>query len=177
MSTTGADPTGDQGAYIRGGSAQPTPDARRLVRVVAAGVIAALVAVAVVLAFSASRDNSERSQLRGGGIPVAAHVTGCIAVSSGIAQAVTFYTCRASFTLDGREHTAALRGTGTLHPVGQQLAAVTVRGNPSLLYTAAAAADEHPTWTAYAGSVAAGSVAAVSLLAVLLWSRLRLRRG
>jgi hypothetical protein len=58
------------------------------------------------------------------------------------------YSCWGSFTLDGRTYRDGIPGTSLLAP-GRHLRVLTVPGDPALVDTPQALANEHPTATVY----------------------------
>jgi hypothetical protein len=160
-------------AYVRGGGVEI--DSRRAKRVVVwigVGVLAALV---IILTITAIHKNDGIDRLARHGVPVQVTVTGCVALASGTGATIVGYTCRGTFTLDGRLHHDAIGGSTIQHAVGQTLRGVTDPSNPGILSTARAVATTHASWTAY---IAPGIALVLLILvgALVLWRVRRARR-
>ena len=141
---------------------------------VAGSTAVALLAVSVTLAVEAAGRDSRIDSLRAHGVPVTVRVTDCLGLASGTGITESGFTCRGSFTLGGRTYREVIDGTTALQPSGTTVDAVTVPGDPQILYTARAAAALRVSWTAF---VPPGLlvVAALALLAPLLGSAQRRR--
>jgi hypothetical protein len=103
----------------------------------------------VVALFVAGADkNSEITQLRRQGVPVEVTVSSCLGLMGGSGSNLAGYSCKGSFTLDGRRYRTQIPGTA-LHPRGFKLRAVAVVDDPGLVSTPAAVASEHPSTTVF----------------------------
>jgi hypothetical protein len=143
-STTDEPTTDEHGGYIRGGGGVQV-DGRRVGLIVAGFAIIGLAVLVTVLSVGAVRENSRAHRLQRGAA-VEATVTGCLGNASGTGITASGYTCRAAFTLDGRQYDDVLGGTTVLFPTGQTVRAVTVAGDPAILSTADAVAAGHSSW-------------------------------
>jgi hypothetical protein len=123
-------------------------DARRVGGVIVGLVLVALAVLTVVLFVAAAHKNTQITRLRQDGVPVAIRVSGCLGLLGGSGSNPAGYTCRGSFTLDGRRHNEAIPGD-TLHPPGTMLRGVSVPGDPALVTTASALAGEHTSWRVF----------------------------
>jgi hypothetical protein len=121
---------------------------RRVVPVIVGLVLVALAVLVVILFVSADHKNSQITRLRHDGVPVAIKVTGCQGQLGGSGSNLAGYSCRGSFTLDGRRSTEAIPGD-TLHPPGAVLRGVAVPGDPALVTTVGALAGEHASARVY----------------------------
>jgi hypothetical protein len=168
MSDTPAEPTiGDTG-YIRGGGGVQI-GAGRLVRFLAGAAAVVLIALAIETAVSAANQNSRAAKLRNNGIPVEVTITVCTGISSGIAQAVQYYQCRGTYTLDGQQYNEVIGGIRASLPQGQTVPAITVRTDPALVTTATTVKDG-----SYIPTIVLGALGVMLLLGLLLRPR---RRG
>jgi hypothetical protein len=162
---------GDAG-YIRGGTGAPV-DLRRVLQVVLALGIVGLLTAVVVTTISASDQNSRNARLRRAGVPVVVTVTGCVGYGSGIAQAVNYYQCRGTYTMDGHRFDEVIGGLRAQEPVGERLAAVAVRGEASSVTTTRSVAKPGSTFAPYITPIALGAVAMMLALALGLELRRR----
>jgi len=166
MSDTPAEPTiGDTG-YIRGGGGVQV-SAGRVVRFLAGAAAVVLIALAIATAVSAANQNSRAAKLRNNGIPVEVTITGCTGISSGIAQAVQYYQCRGTFTLDGQQYSEVIGGVRASLPPGQTVPAVTTRTDPALVTTVTTVKDG-----SYIPTIVLGALGVM----LMLWLVLRARR-
>jgi hypothetical protein len=166
----------DDTSYLRGVRVAEV-DTGRVVRVLIAVGLVALVVLAVILTISAARQNSRLSTLRSRGVPVTVSVTGCLGISSGIGMAVEYWECRGTYTLAGQSYTEVIGGSRAHLREGQTVAAIAVPGDPGLLSTAAAAARKHSDWASYVTPMILGGVTAILIVGLLAWSKWRHRRA
>jgi hypothetical protein len=162
--STGEGPTGHGSDYIRGAGGVAV-DRRRIVMVIGAAVVVALLALAFVLAVEAAQRYQRIDRLRAEGVPVVVTVTDCLGLASGTGITEVGFSCHGTFRLGARHYHAGIDGTAQLYPVGASLDAVTVPGDPQILYTAAAASALHTPWTEFVAP-AALFLGAVAVLAV-----------
>jgi hypothetical protein len=168
--STGSTP-GDA-PYIRaGGGIEIEP--RRLVRVAIGFCVLVLVGIVIDMTVSAANQNSRQTKLRQQGVPVVVTVTGCLASGSGSGQTVEGYTCRGTYTVGSHRYNEVIGGTTIVHPVGQQLRAVAVPGEPTLVSTADGVAGTRSAWTPYITPTILGAVAIALALALFLWPKVR----
>jgi len=123
-------------------------DARRVASVVVGLVLVTLAVLTVVLFVAGAHKNAQITRLRQDGVPVAIRISGCLGLLGGSGSNPAGYTCRGSFTLDGRRHDEAIPGD-TLHPPGTMLRGVSVPGDPALVTTVGALAGEHASWKVF----------------------------
>jgi hypothetical protein len=123
-------------------------DARLVGRVTIGLVLVALATLAVVFFVAGVHHNSQITSLRTQGVRVTVTVTACQGQLGGSGSNVAGYTCRGTFTLDGRRHTEILAGNA-LHAPGSTEEAVTVAGDPALLSPVATVAAEHASATVF----------------------------
>ena len=146
--SAGATAPPEQPAYIRGGRTVEV-DGRRVAVFALGAVLAAMTTIALVLAAQANGTNARINRLHGHGVPVEATVTDCLGLATGTGITAAGYSCRGTFTLDGRRYTDVIAGTSALHAPGERLAAVTDPADPSVLSTGSALATARVTWTGY----------------------------
>lgn len=149
-------------------------DVRRLGRVALAVGMVGLAVLAGVLFAAGARKNSQITSLRQQGVPVTVTITGCVGQLGGSGSNAAGYSCRGSYTLDGRRHDEPVPGTTDYRP-GAHLAAVAVPGDPSLVAPAAAVAAERASARVYL-LPALLSAALVALAVTLLVRTRRTRR-
>jgi len=160
----GEGPGDDGPGYIRAGGGVSV-DRRRIVMVIGAAVVVALLALSFVLAVEAVQSYRRIDLLRAEGVPVVVTVTDCLGLASGTGITEVGFSCHGTFRLGARQYRAGIDGTAQLYPVGASLDAVTVPGDPQILYTAAAAGALHTSWTEFVAP-AALFLGAVAVLAV-----------
>jgi hypothetical protein len=97
-------------------------------------------------------------------VPVTVTITGCTGYGSGIAQAVNYYQCTGTYTLDGGFYTEVIGGLRSQMPNGHQLAAVVVRGDPASVTTAGSVAKPGSRFAPYITPIALGAVVVVLAL-------------
>lgn len=133
--------------YIRGGGGVRL-DPRLVVTVLAAGVAVVVLVVSVSLAAATASANRRADRLRTAGVPVAATVTGCLGIGSGVGMGVEYWSCRASYVVGSRKVSATLAGSRHLLRDGQVVAARAVPGDPGSLTAVAAvpAATAHGSY-------------------------------
>ena len=132
-----------------------------------------LAVLVVILFLAGAHKNSQITELRQHGVPVEVRVSGCLGLLGGSGSNQAGYSCRGTFTLDGRSYNEVVPGN-ILHPPGTMLRAVTVRSDPHLLDTARALANEHSSPKVFI--LPAVLLAVFILLAVVLVHRRRRRR-
>jgi hypothetical protein len=177
MSATPPGSTPDETPYIRA-RAGGQVDVHKVGRVVLAFCVLVLAGVTVATAVGAAHQNSAQTKLQRRGVPVEVTVTSCFSFGDGIGQAVNYYGCHGTYTLDGHRYSAAIGGTRTYHPAGQKLSAFTVRGDPGLLSTATAVAKKFSPWTPFITPIILGIATVALAVGMFLWPRRgRSRRG
>jgi hypothetical protein len=170
----GPDPTPEDVQHLRGVRVARA-DPARVLRVGAVLVIVVLAVSAIVLTVSAAHQNARLDKLRHHGVPVQATVSGCVGISSGIAMAIEYWECRATYTLDGHQFNEVIRGSRANLTAGQTVPAVAVPGDPALLSTPAAAAGKYSAWSPYIAPIILGALAMILLVVLVVWSRWRHR--
>ena len=160
------------GGYIRGGGGVGV-DGRRVLRILAAVALVAMIGLSLALAVGTTRNDSRLEALSRDGVAVQATVTGCLAISSGVGMGVEYWRCQASYSLGGRTFDETIGDSRHLLHVGRVLPAVAVPGRPDLLALQRPTARSGPG--GFLPSMLAG-VVAVMMAAVLVWDRRRGRR-
>jgi hypothetical protein len=167
--------TPDDTAHLRGVRVAAT-DSGRVITVLSAVVLLVLVASAVALTVSAAGQNARLSNLRHHGVPVQATVTGCLGISSGVGMGIEYWECRGTYALGGHTYDEMIRGSRALLQPGQTVQAIAVAGEPTLLSTPAAAAENHSPWTPYITPMVLAAVAVLGALGLVVWSIRRRRQ-
>jgi hypothetical protein len=162
----GGSTPGDAG-YIRGGGGVDV-NVGRLVWLLAALCAAVLIGLTIGTAVSTANQNSRADKFRAQGVPVDVTVTGCTGISSGIAQAVQYYQCRGTYTVNGQRYNEVIGGVRSQLSEGQTVHAVTAQGEPALVSTAGTAHRG-----SYATSIVLGALAALLIVGLVLWPRRR----
>jgi hypothetical protein len=135
-------------SYIRGGRGVDV-ESRTIGRALFAGGVVVLVILVAVLGVEAVRQNSRAERLHRDGVAVQVTVTSCLGVASGTGTTESGYSCRGTFTLDGRSYNEVIGGSVALHHAGDTIRAVTVSGDPKLLTVARSAMVEPSKWHAF----------------------------
>jgi hypothetical protein len=165
MPATPAGSTPGEAGYIRGGGGVEV-NTVRLVRFLVVLCVLVLMALTVVTAVSAANQNSRAAKLQSAGAPVDVTVTGCVGVSSGIAQAIQYYQCRGTYSVGGQRYNEVIGGVRSALPAGQRVRAITAKGDPALVSTVGAAKK-----SSYAIPIVLGAVGVVLIVGLLARSR------
>jgi hypothetical protein len=165
MSAPDARSTPGDAGYIRGGGGVEVNTGRVVRFLVVTGALV-LIALTVATAVSAANQNARATKLQNHGVPVDVTVTGCVGVSSGIAQAIQYYQCRGSYTLDGQQYNEVIGGVRSARPEGEIVHAVAAREDPALVSTVGSAKKG-----SYVVPIVLGALALVLILGLLLWPR------
>lgn len=144
-------------------------DVRRLVRLAVVVCLVALAVVVVLLCVAGARRNAQITNLHRHGVPVEITVSGCLGLLGGSGSNAAGYTCRGTFTVDGRRYNEAIPGN-TLYAPGTTVRVVTVPGDPGLISTARSLATEHPSGKVF---ILPAVLLAVLLAGLLLALRFR----
>jgi hypothetical protein len=147
-------------------------DVRKAGRVVMAVCLVALTVLGVVLLIAAVNNNSQISNLKDNGVPVAVKVTGCLGLIGGTGQSAAGFSCTGTYTLDGTQYHQNIPGL-TFHPPGTTIRGVVVPSNPKLLSTPDQLARQQASWTAFIIPGLLLLVVVVVLVAVFLRRRPR----
>lgn len=123
-------------------------DVRKVGRVLGIAALLALAVATVVLVISGVHHNDQATRLRRSGVPVTMTISGCQGLLGGSGSNAAGYQCAGTFRLSGHAHHELLPGS-TLYPPGTHIGVVAVPGDPALVATAAAAAQEHPSWRVF----------------------------
>jgi hypothetical protein len=162
---------GDRVGQLRG--AGVSVDARRVGQVAIGIVLVTLAVLAIVFTIVGIHTNQQDDRLHHDGVPVTFTVTGCLGLLGGSGSNAAGYSCRGTYTLDGR-HYSGLRLPGdSFYRPGSTVAAVAVPGDPALVSPASIVATEHSSAGAF---VLPAVLAASLLLLVALLLLLRRRR-
>jgi hypothetical protein len=167
---TAARPNADGAAQVRGVSTVGA-DPRFVLRVIASVGVLVLLGVAVATTVSAANHNSNLDTLRHHGVPVRATVTGCEGIGSGIGMGISYYDCRATYTLAGQTYNEILGGSRSQLQPGEVVSAVAVPGRPALLSTASSVEKKSSPWGPYVTPIIVWVVVVLGTPGLLLWWR------
>jgi hypothetical protein len=123
-------------------------DPRRAGWVVAVVCLVALIATALVLFAVGANKNSQATNLRNHGVPVAVTVTGCQGLLGGSGSNAAGYACTGTYNYNGHHFTKTIPGTAFFRP-GTQVRGVIVPSDPSLLSTPQAVATQRASWRVF----------------------------
>jgi uncharacterized membrane protein len=107
-------------------------DTRRLGRILIGLIMATLAVLVVVFTVVGVHHNQQDDLLHHDGVPVTFSVSGCLGLLGGSGSNAAGYSCRGSYTLDGRTYRVRLPGND-FHRPGAQVAALAVPGDPALV--------------------------------------------
>jgi hypothetical protein len=105
-------------------------------------------------------------------VPVTFTVTGCLGLLGGSGSNAAGYSCRGTYTLDGKLYSGVQLPGDSLHRPGSTVAAIAVPGDPALVSPASIVATEHSS----AGAFVLPVVLAAILLLLVAMLLLRRRR-
>ena len=117
--------------------------------------------------------NQQDDRLHHDGVPVTFTVTGCLGLLGGSGSNAAGYSCRGTYTLDGKHYSGVQLPGDSFHRPGSTVAAIAVPGDPALVSPASIVATEHSSAGAF---VLPAVLAAVLLVLVALLLVLRRRR-
>jgi hypothetical protein len=123
-------------------------DARRVGRVILALCLVGLTVAVVVLFVAGAHKNSQITRLRQHGVPVSIIVTGCTGQLGGSGSNAAGYSCRGTFTVNGHRYDEAIPGS-TFYRPGATFHGIRVPGDPALLSSVGAVADEHASGSVF----------------------------
>jgi hypothetical protein len=146
--------------YVRGAGGAPV-SGRLLLTVIVAMCLLILFATGLAFAVERARDDARITKLKHHGVAVEATVTRCLGILSGTGVTEVGFTCHVRYVVAGQVHTATLHGTTALYRDGATVPAVTLRQQPSPVYTAAYVRSADTSWRRY------GAAAALMLSALL----------
>jgi hypothetical protein len=126
---------------LRGSSVQV--DGQKVGRAVVAFTAVALAVLSVTFLVVGIHKNSQINELRDHGVSVNVKISGCLGIISGSGSNVSGYMCRGSLTSDGRLYNEPIGGTTAFFTRGSTIRAVTVPGDPALLFTPGSVHRQH----------------------------------
>ena len=135
----GVEPT-DRVGQLRG--AGVSVDGRRVGQVAIGLVLVTLLVLTVVFTLVGIHTNQQDDRLHNDGVPVTFTVSGCLGLLGGSGSNAAGYSCRGTYTLDGRTYSEQLPGD-SFHRPGSTVAAIAVAGDPALVSPASIVATEH----------------------------------
>ena len=148
-------------------------DGRRVGQVAIGIVLVTLAVLAIVFTIVGIHTNQQDDRLHHDGVPVTFTVTGCLGLLGGSGSNAAGYSCRGTYTLDGKHYSGVQLPGDSFHRPGSTVAAIAVPGDPALVSPASIVATEHSSAGAF---VLPAVLAAVLLLLVALLLLLRRRR-
>jgi hypothetical protein len=172
-SSTPRDERGDRVGQLRG--AGVSVDARRVGQVALGIVLVTLAILAIVFTIVGIHTNQQDDRLHRDGVPVTFTVTGCLGLLGGSGSNAAGYSCRGSYTLDGKHYSGLQLPGDSFHRPGTTVAAVAVPGDPALVSPASIVANEHSSAGAFVLPVVLAALLLL-LVALLLVGRGRRRR-
>lgn len=132
---------------LRGGAVDVN---RRLVLQVLGGLcVVGLAAVVAVLFVAGAHKNDQITRLHRQGVPVAITISGCLGQLGGSGSNQAGYSCRGTFSLQGRRYHEPIPGS-TLYTQGTTLRGVAVPGDPALVTPAAVLRTEQASFSVFA---------------------------
>lgn len=123
-------------------------DPRWALRMVVGVSLVAVTVVASLLLAAGVKKNSQAVSLHDRGVPVSVTVSGCLGLLGGSGSNAAGYACKGSYTFAGQHYRQDIPGNKLLHP-GDVIQGVIVPGDPRLLSTPAAVADQHASWRVF----------------------------
>jgi hypothetical protein len=148
-------------------------DARRVGQVAVAIVLVTLAVLVIVFTIVGIHTNQQDDRLHRDGVPVTFTVTGCLGLLGGSGSNAAGYSCRGTYTLEGRRYAGVQLPGSSFHRPGSTVAAIAVPGDPALVSPASIVASEHSSAGAFVLPVV---LAAILVLLVALLLLLRRRR-
>jgi hypothetical protein len=117
-------------------------DIHRVGQVIVGLCVVTLAVLVIVFSIAGAHNNDQVNRLRHDGVPVTIVVSGCIGLLGGSGSNDAGYSCKGTFTMNGRSHTESIPGI-TFHAPGSSVQAVVVPGDPALLSPVAILKNEH----------------------------------
>jgi uncharacterized membrane protein len=147
-------------------------DARRVGQVAIGIVLVTLAVLAILFTIVGIHTNQQDDRLHHDGVPVTFTVTGCLGLLGGSGSNAAGYSCRGSYSLDGRHYSGVQLPGDSLHRPGSTVAAIAVPGDPALVSPTSIVAGQHSS----AGAFVLPAVLAAILLVLVALLVLRRRR-
>jgi hypothetical protein len=169
--TTPRDEAGDRIGQLRG--AGVSVDARRVGQVAIGIVLVTLAVLAIVFTIVGIHTNQQDDRLHHDGVPVTFTVTGCLGLLGGSGSNAAGYSCRGTYTLDGKRYSGVQLPGDTFHRPGSTVTAVAVPGDPALVSPASIVATEHSSAGAFVLPVVLAAILFVLVALLLLLRRRR----
>ena len=124
-------------------------DARRVGQVAIGIVLVTLAVLAIVFTIVGIHTNQQDDRLHHDGVPVTFTVTGCLGLLGGSGSNAAGYSCRGTYTLDGKHYSGVQLPGDSFHRPGSTVAAIAVPGDPALVSPASIVATEHSSAGAF----------------------------
>jgi hypothetical protein len=153
---------------LRGASV--SVDGRRVAQVVVGAILATLAVLGIVFIVVGINKNEQINELKEHGVPVTYVVSKCLGLLGGSGSNAAGYSCRGSYTIDGRQFFENLPGSSQ-HGPGDRVKAISVRSDPTLLSTPAILDSESSSASVFILPALLLGAGAVLGLAVLLRHR------
>jgi hypothetical protein len=134
--------------YIRGGGGVEV-SRHRVAAMTVAGAVSLLLILAVILTVGAAEQRSRIDLVRRSGVPVDITVSSCLGMASGTGITASGFRCRGTFTRGGRTYDQVIGGLIDNRAHGDVLQGVSVPSDPTIVYTAVAAAQLESSWTVF----------------------------
>ena len=167
--STPRDEPGDRVGQLRG--AGVSVDGRRVGRVAVGIVLVTLAVLAIVFTIVGIHTNQQDDRLHHEGVPVTFTVTGCLGLLGGSGSNAAGYSCRGTYTLDGRHYSGVQLPGDSFHRPGSTVAAIAVPGDPALVSPASIVATEHSSAGAFVLPAVLTAILLVLVALLLLLSR------
>jgi hypothetical protein len=152
-------------------------DGRRVGQVAIGIVLVTLAVLAIVFTIVGSHTNQQDDRLHHDGVPVTFTVSGCLGLLGGSGSNAAGYSCRGTYTLDGKRYSGVQLPGDSFHRPGSTVAAIAVPGDPALVSPASIVATEHSSAGAFVLPVVLAAILVVLVVLLLLLRRRRRPEG
>lgn len=123
-------------------------DVRRVGAVFALLCLVGVVVLVISLFVAGADRNSRISNLQSHGVGVEATVTGCRGLLGGSGSNGVGYVCNGTITVDGHRYAEVIPGN-SLYATGDKVPLVMVAGDPGLISTPQAVANDRASWKVF----------------------------
>lgn len=173
--TTPPDEPGARVGQLRG--AGVSVDTRRVGQVALGIVLVTLAVLAIVFTVVGIHTNQQDDRLHHDGVRVTFTVTGCLGLLGGSGSNAAGYSCRGTYTLDGKHFSSVQLPGASFHRPGSTVAAIAVPGDPALVSPASIVATEHSSAGAFVLPVVLAVILLVLVALLVLLRRRRQAKG
>jgi hypothetical protein len=174
-STSPRQDPGNRVGQLRG--AGVSVDGRRVGQVAIGIVLVTLAVLAIVFTIVGIHTNQQDDRLHHDGVPVTFTVSGCLGLLGGSGSNAAGYSCRGTYTLDGKRYSGVQLPGASFHRPGSTVAAIAVPGDPALVSPASIVATEHSSAGAFVLPVVLAAILVVLVVLLLLLRRRRRPEG